>query len=286
MRTPINYLLVNLAISDILFATFITPKIVVSFNITHPDGTAGSVLCKLVTGGNLAWLPGITSVVTLVAIAVERYYTALYPLDPKRKLTYRKFKVIVLSSWVFSLIFNSPKFFVRTFDDQKNHCVQSWPKRWMITASCLTWLFLIVVSVGIMIVLYSKVVYTLWYKPNDGNPLNYQQRGVLKVRKRVTLMVITVSVIFAICWGAESIEYVLRFLTTLNITFVHITIVDMMVLFNSAVNPFIYALLNHQFRQKIRRVTCCLSSVVAPRPRAETGTKKSFVDETKPYILK
>ena len=92
-RTPINYLLVNLAICDILFATFITPKIVVSFNITHPDGTAGSVLCKLVTGGNLAWLPGITSVVTLVAIAVERYYTALYPLDPKRKLTYRKFKV-------------------------------------------------------------------------------------------------------------------------------------------------------------------------------------------------
>ena len=92
-RIPINYLLVNLAISDILYATFITPKIVGSFNIVHPDGTAGSVLCKLVTGGNLAWLPGITSVVTLVAIAVERYYTVLYPLDPDRKLTHRKLKV-------------------------------------------------------------------------------------------------------------------------------------------------------------------------------------------------
>ena len=86
------------------------------------------------------------------------------------------FQVIVLSSWVFSLIFNTPKFFVRTFDDQKNHCVQTWPKRWMIKAYCLAWLFLIVVSVGIMIVLYSKVVYTLWFTPNDGNPLNYQQR--------------------------------------------------------------------------------------------------------------
>lgn len=45
-RIPINYLLVNLAISDILYATFITPKIVVSFNIVHPDGTAGATIVK------------------------------------------------------------------------------------------------------------------------------------------------------------------------------------------------------------------------------------------------
>ena len=83
----------NLAVCDILFAVFITPKIVVSFNLSHPDGVTGSVLCKLLTGGNVAWVAGISSVVTLVAIAVERYYTVMYPVDQSRKLTKRKLKV-------------------------------------------------------------------------------------------------------------------------------------------------------------------------------------------------
>lgn len=205
-------------------------------------------------------------------------------MDPNKKLTLSKLKVIILSSWVFSIIFNLPKFFVRTFDDEKQHCVQSWAKQWMITAYSLAWLALVLVAVGIMIVLYSKVVYTLWCKADDGNHLNYQQRSVLKVRKRCTLMVITVSVIFAVCWGAESVEYVLRFLTNLKINFVYITTVDMMVLFNSAVNPFVYSLLNHQFRKKIKGVMPCTSPVVTVKPRSGNGTdEEGFADENKVF---
>ena len=83
-------------------------------------------------------------------------------------------------------------------------------------------------------------------------------------------MAIAVSFIFAVSWGAESIEYVLRTLSTLNISFEHIAVVDMMVLFNSAVNPFVYALLNHQFRQNIKKVIWCNYT---PEPR--TGGKEN-----------
>ena len=92
-RTPINYLLVNLAVADGLYATFITPEIFFRFASSHPGGMTGTVLCKLLTGGGLAWIAGISSVVTFVAIAAERYYAVIYPTGNLGRLTKSKLKV-------------------------------------------------------------------------------------------------------------------------------------------------------------------------------------------------
>ena len=92
-RAPINFLLLNLAVADMTVATFFAPVYIFNHTFTHPDGMTGTVLCKLVTGGNLAWIGSGTSVFTLVAIAIERYYTVIYPRGNKWKLTNRKLKV-------------------------------------------------------------------------------------------------------------------------------------------------------------------------------------------------
>jgi len=92
-RTPINYLLVNLAIADAMYATFVTPQSFLKITATHPAGTIGTVLCKIVTGGFLAWIAGISSMITLVSIAAERYFAVIYPVGNVAKLTNRKLKV-------------------------------------------------------------------------------------------------------------------------------------------------------------------------------------------------
>ena len=93
-RTPINYLLVNLAVADIMFAVFITPKIVSSLFFAVPDGLTGTVLCKFLIGGNIAWFAVDSSIVTITVIAIERYYAVVYPLNNTgTRLTKRKLKV-------------------------------------------------------------------------------------------------------------------------------------------------------------------------------------------------
>lgn len=86
----------NLAIADILFAVFIAPSVLLRLTLNHPEGITGTVLCKLLTGGNVAWVGGIASVITLVTIAIERYYAVMYPLGNKWKFTTRKLKVSLI----------------------------------------------------------------------------------------------------------------------------------------------------------------------------------------------
>lgn len=94
-RTPTNYLLVNLAVADIIVALFITPQFILIHSFKHPGGLIGTVLCKLLTGGTFMWLGATTSAFTMVVIAFERYYAVLHPHSIKGKMTNSKLKVSV-----------------------------------------------------------------------------------------------------------------------------------------------------------------------------------------------
>ena len=83
----------NLAVADMTVAIFFAPQYIFIHSFVHPDGVVGTVFCRLLTGGNLVWVGGASSVVTLVAVAVERYYAVTTPHGKRRTFSNRKLKV-------------------------------------------------------------------------------------------------------------------------------------------------------------------------------------------------
>ena len=92
-RTPINCLIVNLAVADVVYSLFLIPMVILTHITSHPDGISGKVLCTLLTDGNLAFVGSASSYITLTAIAFERYYAVVYPQGNNGSLNMRKVKV-------------------------------------------------------------------------------------------------------------------------------------------------------------------------------------------------
>ena len=73
-------------------------------------------------------------------------------------------------------------------------------------------------------------------------------------------MAVIVSAIFGVCWPPDLILHVVAN----GLSPVVFSVTYTMIMFNSAVNPFAYALINQRFREKIKKMIRCRSSSVSP----------------------
>ena len=84
----------------------------------------------------------------------------------------------------------------------------------------------------------------------------------------MSLMVVTVSAMFAACWGADGIVHSIDDAGSLKLNPLTRPMVHLTVTFNYAVNPFVHALINQRFRTKMKEMICYVSrSDAAKEPR-------------------
>ena len=95
------------------------------------------------------------------------------------KLCAFPFQVIIPGSWIFALIANMPLFLALKVKD--NDCTLM-DEEWIPKAYFLYWSVIVGVAMVMMAGLYSRIVYTLWFKRDHDNQLTFQQRVSIKKR--------------------------------------------------------------------------------------------------------
>ena len=89
-----------------------------------------------------------------------------------------QFQWIIPGSWVIAVIPSIPLFLATDIvkDENSTFCLYVWPQGWMAKAHSLTWLLYTILPMTLMIGMYSRVVYRLWFKHDNDNQLTCQQQ--------------------------------------------------------------------------------------------------------------
>ena len=262
MRRPINFLIVNMAMSDLLYPVFLTPSLIrrLYINSWLIGGSLGQALCKLLT-----FLPNVSALVSiqsLVLIAVDRLGVVVFPL--RSPLIGSKLcPFFVLASWIVAMAVFSPYLFAMKLNKYPGGlgCWMHWNEVFGEVSSFKYYLMaILVVCIFIPFVLIAVLYIIIFLKlksqeipgeqsANAENQRCQRERNVLKMATAIVLG-------FAICRLPLIIWYFLFFFasdTMISCGFQYFSSIALLVAStNCAINPCICFIFNRNYREGLK----------------------------------
>ena len=94
--------------------------------------------------------------------------------------TYFVLQLIIPGSWILAVIINTPEFIKQDFvrEQNPNYCIYDydWPQEWMEKAFLLAGNCIPMLCFSLMMGLYSRVIYTMYFKRDDHTQHTCQQQ--------------------------------------------------------------------------------------------------------------
>ncbi|XP_048095063.1 parapinopsin-like isoform X1 [Alosa alosa] len=259
LRTPVNMLLLNISISDMLVCLCGTT---LSF--------ASSIRGRWFLGKHgCSWYGfinscfGIVSLISLVVLSYDRYSTLT--LYHKRGANYRQPLLAIGGIWLYSLFWTvMPLLGWSSYglEGAGTSCSVSWALRTYESHSYIICLFIFCLGLPVLVMVYcySRLLHTV------------KQVGKIRrtaARKReyhVLFMVLTSVVCYLLCWMPYG---VVAMMATFGqpglITPVASVVPSLLAKSSTVINPLIYILMNKQFKR------CFLILIGCQRRQAENG---------------
>ena len=270
LRKPINFLIVNMAMSDMLVPTFLFPReLVLTYTRSWViGGPLGQVLCKLsIFASNLSFTVSIQS---LVLIAVDRFGAVMFPLRSPL-INSKRCRVFILATWIIAIAIFCPYLFASKVIESPEGlaCVTDWKG---VLGEALSYKnFVLVMQVVIFCVplvfitiLYSAITLKIKSQKIPGEQSTNTREKRLERERNVLKLSVAVVVGFALCWLPLSIKWFMLFNSDRTITsscgFYYFSSVSLfLAMSNCAINPWICICFGGNYRQGLKNLPGCSS---------------------------
>ena len=207
MRKPINFLIVNMAMSDLLFPIFLFPSEIQRLYINSwlIGGPLGQALCKLTYF--LADVYTAVSIQSLVLIAVDRFGAVVYPLRSPL-ISSKLCPFFILATWIVAMAVYSPYLLAVKLVKHPGGlvCIFLWDEAFAESTFHVNYylasavVFVCFVPLALIAILYMIIYLKLKsqkspgeHSVNAGQQRQQRERNVLK-------MAIAMVLGFAVCW--------------------------------------------------------------------------------------
>ena len=238
LRKPSTYLIINLTVADLLVGTVTGSSMSFELHNLETDlGLEQDFSWQSFVQFTLQELFSVASLANISLISLERLHATLFPFR-HCLVGKRVYLIIILCSWLFSLILSSV--FVLLY-------LHASPSLLYVYAP---YYFLIIL---ILTVSYAIIISTV-----KNNPLSPNAGPVLSTERKltVTLFIVTVASLLAFLpWAIWNvIAYHMRSKLSPAVVFRISKSFLTLYLFNSIVNPLIYAVRMQEFRKAARKL--------------------------------
>uniref|UniRef100_A0A8C5GNI0 Vertebrate ancient opsin-like n=1 Tax=Gouania willdenowi TaxID=441366 RepID=A0A8C5GNI0_GOUWI len=264
LRSPINLLLMNISISDLLVCVLGTP-------FSFAASTQGR---WLIGEGGCVWygfansLFGIVSLISLAVLSYERYSTMMGPTEADSS-NYRKISLGIILSWVYSLIWTVPPLFGWSHygpEGPGTTCSVEWTAKTMNNISYIICLFIFCLIVPFLVIVfcYGKLLCAI----RQVSGINASMSR--KREQRVLFMVVIMVVCYLLCWLPYGIMALLATFGPPGLVTPEASIIPSVFAKTSTViNPVIYVFMNKQFYRCFQALLHCQN------PRRGSSVKSS-----------
>ena len=246
MHSVTNYLLANLAVSDVMTILTLWP-----WKVCSTNGLVKEMK-------NYCWISVfprinvVVSSVTLTVLAVERYHALLKPLRSGLRLTSDKVKKIIAVTWIFGVLISLPSVFLKYKAREIQFCE--------ITSKAFFFLFtavIIYLPFAIFIFCYGNLIKGLYFDKTicvmDAEIQD--DRSTEKKKLVITFLLATVNFI-AGC-GPTAVFQSLLYTGAIRENNVVETILNFLFFGSLSLNPVLYAFRSTSFQQGFKRIIFC-----------------------------
>ena len=251
MHTPTNYLLANMAVSDVIYIVFWPLYLLGS----------GKFFCKSLAVVDISLM---VSCITLTVLAVERYHAVLKPFSAGLRLKEDNIKQAIAFIWIASVIICLPEFIFNEWSKEYSACIGPWTLHMNQASKVFVIVYAVVttyIPMAVMFYCYTSLIKGLYIAKKVCPEATGQRRSEEK-KLAIIITFILVTAVFFVGYTpvvtfytvvASGNDEQMDFKLYSVLSSVFIFLLDCCLCFN----PILYAFRSTKFQEGFKRIIFC-----------------------------